>query len=555
MNNRRRAWMLTVILFLCLICIVPSAMAADLDEEFHLVCDGAELAPNYKNNRYHLFFPGTWMDGRDIAIKAEKTIFINGEPYENGDLIPPFAAGDAWTVSVGKKNYHTQTVQLHTGSELPALFLYTQSGSLSAIHADKEVKEPSAYFLFEPGKESEHGALEYLKARGNTTFEHPKKPYQIKFPQKKALCGMDEAKKWVLLADYWDISLLRNRITLDLAKAVGMRYSLDCTHVDLYINCKYRGLYLLTEKIEIGENSVDIRDLQKATEKMNLKNLDTFESVLLEKKKRQDTGDFVALRGYVGIKNPSDITGGYILETDKLHRFYQDTYSGFVTGNSMAVAVKEPENATMEMVLYVGEMVNAFHRAILTKDGVDPQTGKRWDELFDKESLAQKYLIEEFTENFDAMVGSQYFYKEADSVSDKIFAGPCWDYDLTFGNAQHKPNRLYLRGFEQGHDEYWYNHLHNFDDFEVLVAQMWRDVFSPLANALAGKTQDPRIRSVAEYGEEIRQSAEMNFVLWTIKSIEGRHKGTGHNFSSAVVFLQDYAGRRAAWLDQSFALE
>jgi len=555
MNKRLWAPFVCVILLLLLVCAMPSAMAADLDEAFQLECDGAVLAPSLKNNRYHLFIPGTWSEKQEITVKADQTIWINGEAFENGDRAPAITAGDTWTVCIGKKNYQPKAVQLHTGSALPALFIYTESGSLSAIHADKEVKEPAVYLLFEPEQRTQSGQLEYIKGRGNTTFEHPKKPYQIKFPKKKSLMGMDEAKKWVLLADYWDISLLRNRITLDLAKAVGMRYALDCTHVDLYLNGKYRGLYLLTEKIEIGENSVDIRDLQKETEKVNMLPLEEYPVKQLKAKDGDDTGDFVALRGHTGMNNPLDITGGYLLETDKLHRFYEDTYTGFITGNSMAVAVKEPENASMEMVSYIGNMVNAFHRAILTKDGVDPETGKRWDELFDKESLAQKYLIEEFSENYDAMVGSQFFYKDADSVSDKIYAGPCWDYDLTYGNAQHKPNRLYLRIFEQGHDEYWYNHLHHFRDFEDLVAEMWRSVYSPLANALAGKTESPYIRSVAEYGEEIRESAEMNFVLWTIKSIEGRHKETGYNFESAVQMLQDYVGRRAAWLDQSFAAE
>ena len=534
---------------------IASACAADLDEVFHLHCEGVEMAPSFKNNRYHLFLPGTWMDGREITMRSEKAIWINGDEYQSGDPLPAFENGDTWTICIGKRNYQPSTVQLHIGSDLPALFIRTASGSLAAIHADKEKKELADYALFDPDEETESGALEYIKGRGNTTFAHPKKPYQIKFTEKKALCGMDEAKKWVLLADYWDISLLRNRITLDLAEAAGMRYTPDCTHVDLYLNGKYRGLYLLTEKIEIGEHSVDIRDLQKATEKMNLQVLSSYPVEQLEKKKGDDTGEFLALRGYTGVKNPSDITGGYLLETDKLHRFYEDTYSGFITGKSMAVAVKEPENATMEMVLYVGEIVNAFHRAILTEDGVDPQTGKRWDDLFDKESLAQKYLIEEYSENYDAMLGSQYFYKEPDSVSDKIFSGPCWDYDLTYGNAQHTPNRLYLRAFEDGHEEYWYNHLHLFEDFEVLVQSMWRDTFSPLANALAGNTESPAIRSVTEYGEEIRHLAEMNFVLWTIKSIEGRHKETGHNFQSAIDMLEEYAGRRAAWLDQSFAPE
>lgn len=555
MNRCIRLLLSGLLLLMLLIGAVSCALAADLDEEFQLTRDGAVLVPVMKNNRYHLFVPGTWVDGQPIALKATSAIWIGGEEYQNGDPLPAFAEGDTWTVSVGRKNYQAKNVQLHIGSPLPALFINTESGSTSAIHNDKTVKEPADYLLFEPEKAAQSGRLEYIKGRGNTTFDHPKKPYQIKFPKKKSMLGMGTAKKWVLLADYWDISLLRNRITLDLAKAAGMRYTPASAHVDLYLNGRYRGLYLMTEKIEVSQNSVSIRDLQKELEEINASPLETYKVKELRKKNGDKTDGFTALRGALGMANPEDITGGYLLETDKTHRFYSDTYAGFITKDGMAVAVKEPENASMEMVQYIGGMVNAFHRSLLTRDGVDPQTGKRWDDLFDKESLAQKYLIEEFSENFDAMTGSQFFYKDADYISDKIFAGPSWDYDLTYGNAQHQPNRLYLRIFAQKHDEYWYNHLHKFDDFEELLAQTWRDTFSPLANALAGNTQHPSIRSVAEYGEEIRASAEMNFVLWSIKNIEGRHKGTGYDFSSAVEFLQEYVGKRAAWLDNAFSAE
>ena len=50
------------------------------------------------------------------------------------------------------------------------------------------------------------------------------------------------------------------------------------------------------------------------------------------------------------------------------------------------------------------------------------------------DSFAKKIIVEEFTANFDVRAGSQFMYKDADSVDSRLYAGPGWDYDLTYGN-------------------------------------------------------------------------------------------------------------------------
>ena len=546
-------WGFACVLLVCVLAALGSGLAAENQDDFCLCYGGEQLYISKRSDHYYLFVPGSWA-GDAITVGTENGVLIDGVAYQHQDAAPPLEDGARWSIRMGGDEAVTRKVIIRVGSPLPALFLHTESGSLAFVHKDKENREPGQYCLFTPEQEPLTGGLEYMRMRGNTTLKQPKKPYMIKLDQKQSLLGMNRAKKWVLLADHLDVSLLRNRITLDLVRAAGVRYAVDCRHVDLYINGEYRGLYLLCEKIEISDQSVAITDQQDAYEVLNPGEVTDHSMQLFSKKNGDEVGGFSVYRAYTGMNNPADITGGYLLECDKKHRFYEDKYVGFITGNGTTVEVKEPECASVEMVTYIGEQMNAFHRAILTNDGVDPVTGAAWDELMDAESLAHKYLIEEFTLNFDAMDGSQYFYKDVDAVSTKIYAGPAWDYDLTFGNVRHNPLRMYLRSMEDGHREFWYPHLHRFDSFEQLLGQLWRDTYSPLIRSLLEPTEGSPLRPITAYAEEISASAAMNTLRWGKGTVKGRDSAIGNSFSSGVDYLLYYVETRLKYIDKHFAL-
>ena len=107
--------------------------------------------------------------------------------------------------------------------------------------------------------------LEYIRGRGNTTWQgSEKKPYKLKFKQKQDLLGMGKNKHWILLANFFDESLIRNRLVYNAAAAYGLAYSPKCVSVDVVMNGEYLGSYLLTEQVRIGSTRVDIDELTEA---------------------------------------------------------------------------------------------------------------------------------------------------------------------------------------------------------------------------------------------------------------------------------------------------
>lgn len=134
---------------------------------------------------------------------------------------------------------------------------------LSEINnGSKEIKYACHITLVdESGNVEDYSDCE-MKGRGNYTWnnsEMVKKPYQIKFSSKVDVFGLGSAKKWVLLANYADGTLMKNKLVLDLADKIGMPYSSDSEWVDLYVNGEYAGNYLLCEKVEVGKNRVNLK--------------------------------------------------------------------------------------------------------------------------------------------------------------------------------------------------------------------------------------------------------------------------------------------------------
>ena len=108
-----------------------------------------------------------------------------------------------------------------------------------------------------------------VKVRGNWTTSYDKKPLRIKFEKKHNLLGLNdgaEFKNWVLLAEYKDYSMLRNKTALSIAREIlgkdGL-YAADAELVEVYINGEYWGVYLLTEFQQVNHDRVDITEPDK----------------------------------------------------------------------------------------------------------------------------------------------------------------------------------------------------------------------------------------------------------------------------------------------------
>lgn len=381
---------------------------------------------------------------------------------------------------------------------IPSLYIDTASGNMDAVHADKEVREAATISLIEADGSREYsGQLKYIKTRGNSTFWADKKSYQICFDRATTLLGMSEAKKWILLANAFDDSLIKNELVFRFAEEYTTVPSAAGRYVDLYLNENYVGNYYLCEKVEVGENRLDITNLDRLTEQVNPQS--NYENAKLY------VSEDGKIKAVEGVENPADITGGYLLEHTSSDIF-QEIDSGFMTENGHCYMVISPSPATVEQVEYICNLFNEMETAIWREDGIHPETGKHFSEYLDIDSWTSKYLIEELFQDVDAREHSMFFYKDADSVDTRIFSGPMWDYDKSLGSAGNvyfflnDPNRIGNLGI-------YADELMLHEEIREQVYRKFQECYLPYAKYLASA-------DVYNFSEMIRESAEMDRIRW-----------------------------------------
>lgn len=264
---------------------------------------------------------------------------------------------------------------------LPIINIELNGVSLEEINGgDKDIKYSSNRLAIREGGITREYDDIVVKGRGNGTWTQEKKPYQIKFNEKVDLFGLGKAKKWVLLANAMDATNLRTAAAFRLEEMLDMKYRFSGEFVELYINNRYEGLYYLTHAVEVGKNVVDLKDSM-----------------------------------------------GILVELDNLYYEWERYYK---TGNGDYLLVKDvvDEMNEEEAMRRFLKAYDEFERAVAEKNY------ERVKELVDIESFAQYYLLSEFLVNPDAYWTSFYMYKDGDS--DKIHAGPGWDFDLAFANRR-----------------------------------------------------------------------------------------------------------------------
>ena len=221
-----------------------------------------------------------------------------------------------------------------------------------------------------------------IKLRGNSTAECPKRPFTLKLSQNHALCGMPEAKKWVLLANYYDSTMLRNALAFRMSEQTNLEWTPHSRFVELFYNEIYQGIYQLCEKVEVGSHRVKIE---------------------------QD---------------------GWLIEVDA-RVTEKDSY--FRTRNmENPFRIEYPDKNLSEQRI---EQLHAFFQqaedALFGDNFMDSIDG--WRKYLDEDSWIDWLLINEIAKNIDAVFYSScYMHSGTDG---RIVMGPVWDFDLGYGNT------------------------------------------------------------------------------------------------------------------------
>lgn len=482
------------------------------------------------DNCFYFFLPSNADEGKltfgnlqknDSIIIGEQAYHYNDNLWEHMQLNTLYDM----QLCVNGGTMQLEQVMFLQSENIPAVFIDTESGTLDNIHADKNIKEKAALRIIdEQGNYEIDDKIEYIKARGNSTFyELNKKAYQLKLYNKKPVLGMDKSKKWILLANAQDDSLLRNELVLDFARKYTDVPAVDGVYVDVYINAEYQGNYYLCEKNEVSETRLSITDLEEMNEAVN------GEADLV--KGAQYVSADGKIRAVSDLKNPQDITGGYLLEKLADLGMFEGCRSGFITDSGVGYHLISPENATVEQVEYICGLFNEFECAISQPDGIHSDTGKHFSEYMDMESWTSKYLMEEGFSDPDAPAASMFFYKDADSVSPLIYSGPMWDYDRAMGaygvNVFHvdDPHQLGYRGV-------YARQLLQHDEVMNMVKEKYQDWFLPYL-------EEEVTEKVHTLQNKLEASAWMNRVRWP--GVEGYYTGWDANGDYLLSFLSKRA--------------
>jgi len=223
-----------------------------------------------------------------------------------------------------------------------------------------------------------------FKVRGNTTALYwiDKKSFTFKFAKKKDVLGMGKGKKWAIVANSFDPTLLRNYLAFETANELEIPYTSNHKFVELWLDGSFRGNYVLFEPVQQGSDRVDI----------DIESNDGMKDFLVE------------------------------FETETAMVNPNDTY--FKAANVRFIAT-DPDEPSEAQISYMQEVLSDIITTL--QSGSEEQIREK----IDTSSFAKYYLLNEYFKTFDFSVTSVFFYYK----DGKLYAGPPWDYDLSMGNT------------------------------------------------------------------------------------------------------------------------
>ena len=432
------------------------------------------------------------------------------------------------------------------GSVLPSLYINLPPEQFDSILNDRDQEFPAEALLITADNDTLYDDyLSHIKTRGNTTFKkaEAKKSFTIKLPKKRSWLGLDKSQHFVLLANTFDDSHIRNTIAFDLAHDVGLPAP-HYAYLSLYINGEYKGLYQITNKIEVSKHTLNLTELDKLNKRVNLQPLKEYVQFSDSSDKQIDLR-----KGALLACDPEDITGGYLLDLCGADRIYVKSPSGFASDAGDYIRIRSPKYASPAEVNYIATFYNSMEAAITSNDGYNPETNKHYSDYIDTESFALVYLINELLLNQDGGLSSLFLYKDSDSIDSRLYAGPIWDFDRSIGNTIHSdlelimPNELFVNvkhgktTWSHSHGIFFYLCKH--EDFQEMVKKLYYQKISPSCHKyIESGTIDSLVDCLSE-------DADRDSRLYGTRRNMDYHSVTGKTL--------DFLQKRLAFLDWYFS--
>ncbi len=392
-----------------------------------------------------------------FSTNGEK-VLVNGAEQISGYTVNDFSAPVQYMVfsSSGEMNIYNVSV---SGTGLPTVIINTPKGAAVPPKTADWLEGTYIKIVNADGTVDYEGMEDNIRGRGNSTWGYPKKPYALKLDSKASILGMPKHKRWVLLANWMDRTMLRNRVAFAIAEKTCLAWTPRGEFVEVILNGTHVGNYYLCEQIKVDENRVDINELEET-----------------------DT-------------EGEAITGGYLMELDT----YFDEVNKFKSSvKQLPYMFKEPDEDVLnkQQFAYMQNYVNRLEE-LLYDDAAFAI--REYAKYIDIDTYIDWWLVHEITFNGEPNhPKSSYMHKDKGG---KLKAGPVWDFDWgTF-----VPTTTTLRLSKA----IYYERLLQDPVFVARVKERWAEL-------------KPAFEEIPAFIEEekakLSKSADVNIQLWPISS-------------------------------------
>ena len=346
-----------------------------------------------------------------------------------------------------------------------------------------------------------------IRERGNASRNFPKKPYRIKFDKKHQVLGSPaNAKKWTLINNYGDKTLMRNQLAFELSRRFGMPYTPFCAYVDVVLNGDYKGSYQLCDQIEVRKNRVNITEMTP----------------------RDNSGEA--------------LTGGYLFEVDAyagdepFQAVFQSSY-----GTPVTIKSPDEDSITAQQKNYITQRYNAMEA--------------NWRQYLDLNTFLRHFLVGEVSGNTDTY-WSVYMYKHRSN--DTLYVGPCWDFDLAFDNDNRtyhvcdRSDYIYRSGGST--IGYMRTLVDNIVINDAAAKQQLKDLWAQLRRN--GFTEESMLAYIDEQAELLAHSQQLNFLRWPIlNQYVHQNPAARGSYQAEVENVRSYIRNRIPWMDRKLGFD
>lgn len=466
----------------------------------------------------------------NLTEGTEYTVTMNAV-YKKGDTIVTSPASSETTFT-----YRGKTTAYDNG--IPQIFINSSRDTKTKdinLYTDTTKTKVNASLMIKgaDGSTTEVSNSGTVNVRGNSTSLADKKAYNLKFDSSINPFGMGSAKKWSLLANIFDKTMIRNYMGLNFqrylestqtpfANNVSKAFTSNCKNVDLYVDGKYLGTYLLTESVEVGADRVNIdtsyydkttddvkADSTPTTVTINGTEYKLYDALLeLANDSRLDTDAYYfktsVLKQQFGLNDPvcsTDIAGNKLNPS--------------LTGNS-ADAVKP------QFVNDIKSYLEGFETVInSTSYETSDAQFEDMKKFIDVDSFVDFYITSEYFMTKDIGFSSTRFYIK----NGKLYAGPLWDLDLSSGNIDEHES---AQGFRSQNAFKWFEVLMKNKNFYNKVVARYKELLPKIKSLYADNGEVDTV--VSEIAKSVKTNYENAYNYKRATTDDERNVGWGYSW-------------------------